>query len=307
MKTFDFRDVAFNKIKEIFKNNNKTILLTNDMGATGLTKLKKKYPSRVVNCGICEQHIMSMAGGLASEGYHVFIYGIISHLIFRGLEQLKIDICVDNYHVTIIGIGAGLSYGNDGPTHHAIEDIGVLKSIPNIKIFNPTDLFSIKNSFEISTKQKSPSLIRLDKENLQEQNIGVKRISKNINYYNKSNSKCLIISTGITLKITLDIQKSKKNVDLADIVCLKPFPYKDLKKIILQKKYKKIITIDENLEQSSLIDNVNKLLQTINKRIISTSINLGNNYILGSAKREWVWKKFNFDSEKIIKKHLKNI
>ena len=305
MKKFNFRDTAFQNIEKIFKKNKKTILLTNDMGAMGLDNLKKKYKKRVINCGICEQHIMSMAGGLASEGYHVFIYGIISHLIFRGLEQLKIDVCIDSYHVTIVGIGAGLSYGNDGPTHHAIEDIGILKNIPNIEIYNPSDLYSINKSFNLAKNSKKPSLIRLDKENLYIKNFGVKRYLSSINFYKSIRSKCLVITTGVTIKIGLEI-KNKYNVDLIDIFQIKPFPLLKLEKIIKKNKYKKIIVIDENFKNSTIMSDLNSILHKIKSKAEIIHKNLGENYILGSAKREWVWKKFNFDSEKIIKMHIDN-
>ena len=305
MKKFNFRDTAFQNIEKIFKKNKKTILLTNDMGAMGLDNLKKKYKKRVINCGICEQHIMSMAGGLASEGYHVFIYGIISHLIFRGLEQLKIDVCIDSYHVTIVGIGAGLSYGNDGPTHHAIEDIGILKNIPNIEIYNPSDLYSINKSFNLAKNSKKPSLIRLDKENLYIKNFGVKRYLSSINFYKSIRPKCLVITTGVTIKIGLEI-KNKYNVDLIDIFQIKPFPLLKLEKIIKKNKYKKIIVIDENFKNSTIMNDLNSILHKIKSKAEIIHKNLGENYILGSAKREWVWKKFNFDSEKIIKMHIDN-
>ena len=107
-ETFDFRDKIFSELYQVFKKDKNCILLTNDMGAIGLDILKRKFKKRVINCGISEQNIISLAGGLASEKRHVFIYGIISQLIFRGLEQIKIDLCLDALPVTIIGVGAGL-------------------------------------------------------------------------------------------------------------------------------------------------------------------------------------------------------
>ena len=306
MKKINFRDLAFQNIEKNFKENKKTVLLTNDMGAMGLDKLKKKYKKRVINCGICEQHIISMAGGLASEGYHVFVYGIISHLIFRGLEQLKIDVCIDSYHVTIVGIGAGLSYGNDGPTHHAIEDIGILKNIPNIEIYNPVDLHSINESFKHSKNSRKPSLIRLDKENLNEKNSKVKRTCKGVNFYPKEKSSYLVITTGVTLKIGLEIFNRYKT-DLIDVFQLKPFPSINILKIIEKNKYKKIIIIDENFKNSSIKNEINSILSKLKYKTQLHCMDLGEDYILGSAKREWVWKKFNFDSEKIFKMHIDNM
>ena len=133
----------------------KEFILTNDMGAKGLDDIKKKFPTRVINAGICEQNIASVAGGLAKTGNYVFIYGIISHIIFRSLEQIKIDICVPNLPVTIIGVGAGLSYGQDGPTHHGVEDIGISRVLPNLNLYNLQTLFQPIKCIFFFYKQKT--------------------------------------------------------------------------------------------------------------------------------------------------------
>lgn len=305
MNKFNFRDAVFEEVEKIFIKNKKTVLLTNDMGAMGLDKLKKKFNKRVINCGICEQHIMSMAGGLSAEGYHVFIYGIISHLIFRGFEQLKIDICVDILHVTILGIGAGLSYGNDGPTHHAIEDTNLLQSIPNTNIFNPTDIYSLRRSIKLSEKRQF-SLIRLDKENVFSKNEGVERLDPLLNFYKKEKSKTLLLTTGITTNTALEIQNKLmkiQNVDVLDVVWRHPLNMSILGKILIN--YKNIFIIDENMKSSSLESEIFKICYFFKKKPSIKSFNLGDKFLLGSATRKWAWKKFKLNSKDIIKILLK--
>ena len=81
-KKYDFRDSIFNSVLEIFQNDPNTIVLTNDMGAMGLDKMRDIDPKRVINVGITEQNMFSVASGLALSGKYVFVYGIISHVIF---------------------------------------------------------------------------------------------------------------------------------------------------------------------------------------------------------------------------------
>ena len=157
----------------------------------------------------------------------------------------------------------------------------------------------------MAKNSKKPSLIRLDKENLYIKNFGVKRYLSSINFYKSIRPKCLVITTGVTIKIGLEI-KNKYNVDLIDIFQIKPFPLLKLEKIIKKNKYKKIIVIDENFKNSTIMNDLNSILHKIKSKAEIIHKNLGENYILGSAKREWVWKKFNFDSEKIIKMHIDN-
>ncbi|NDA64613.1 MAG: hypothetical protein EBX50_21670, partial [Chitinophagia bacterium] len=96
---FDFRDATFNTVEAIFKNDSDTVILTNDMGALGLDKISKLAPGRVFNVGITEQNMVGVASGLALSGKKVFVYGILSHIIYRALEQIKLDVCVQNLPV----------------------------------------------------------------------------------------------------------------------------------------------------------------------------------------------------------------
>src|ERR1700756_494994 len=114
------------------------VVLSNAMGAMGLDAIRAEFPARAINVGIAEQNMMSLAGGLAATGKKVFCYGIIAHLM-RAWEQIKVDICMPNLPVTILGVGAGLSYGPDGPTHHGTEDVALMRVLANMTIYNPAD------------------------------------------------------------------------------------------------------------------------------------------------------------------------
>src|SRR5437870_4371883 len=113
----DFRDVCFNAIYNLITRDRNVLVLTNDMGALGLDKIRSRYAAQVINVAIAEQNMMSVAAGLALAGKKVFAYGIIPHITARCFEQIKLDICSMRVPVTIVGVGSGLSYGQDGLTH----------------------------------------------------------------------------------------------------------------------------------------------------------------------------------------------
>ena len=227
---FDFRDSAFRSILEIMKKNKKVFVLTNDMGAKGLDDIKKKFPDRVINAGISEQNIASVAGGLAKSGNYVFIYGIISHIIFRSLEQIKVDICVPDLPVTIVAVGSGLSYGQDGPTHHGLEDIGITSVLPNLNVYNPSDYISTNQAIYECFKRKKPSYVRLDKERLPSL-YNIKSKFSEFSFFG-GNYKNLLIGSGISLWICLKI---KENLDrkkiFYSILDIKKLTYYNEKKI----------------------------------------------------------------------------
>lgn len=300
----DFRDYAFKPIYEIMKKNKKVFVLTNDMGAKGLDDLKLKYPERVINAGISEQNIASVAGGLAKAGNHVFIYGIISHIIFRSLEQIKVDICVPNLPVTIIGVGAGLSYGQDGPTHHGLEDFGIASVLPNLNIYNPSDYSSTYQAVNQSFKEKKPSYIRLDKEKLP----SLYNIKMPFNEFSifKNDSKKLLVGTGISVWICLKIKENleKKNI-IYSVLDIKKLTYFNENKLLnLLKNKTQMIIIDENLESSSITNIFLKLKNKFKLKFKIISIYIDKEYLLGSSSRSFIWQKKKLSPEIITKKIL---
>lgn len=161
----DFRDAAFGVVHNLMHIDPNVVVLSNDMGAHGLDAIRAEFPARAINVGIAEQNMLSLAGGLAATGKRVFVYGIIAHLM-RAWEQIKIDICMPNLPVTILGVGAGLSYGPDGPTHHGTEDVALMRVLSNMTIYNPADWVCTEAVVKMAYEAKTPHYIRLDKEQL---------------------------------------------------------------------------------------------------------------------------------------------
>ena len=161
----DFRDAVFAVIHDLMRQDENVVVLTNDNGAWGLDKIREEFPQRVVNVGVAEQNMMSLAGGLASAGKRVFAYGQCAHLM-RAWEQIKVGICIPNLPVTILGVGAGLSMGRDGPTHHAVEDVALMRVLANMTIYNPADWVCAEACVKMAYEARTPHYVRLDKEQL---------------------------------------------------------------------------------------------------------------------------------------------
>ena len=105
----------------------------------------------------------TVAAGLASKGFIPITYTIATFNVYKTVEQIKIDICYPNLGVIIVGTGSGLSYADLGSTHHAIEDIGVLRSIPNLNIISPADPMELKFLIPQMLKLKKPIYLRIGK------------------------------------------------------------------------------------------------------------------------------------------------
>jgi len=147
---------------EAQKNPN-IILITGDLGFGVLEKFSSSLPKQFINAGINEQTMMGMAAGYASTGKRVFVYSIGNFSTLRCLEQIRNDVCLMNNPVVVVSVGAGYAYGSQGYSHHALEDIAILRSLPNIDVLVPADPLETKYLTEFLCNSKIPAFLRLGK------------------------------------------------------------------------------------------------------------------------------------------------
>lgn len=143
------------------KANPEIIFVTGDLGFGVIEDFQKTLPDQFINAGVSEQAMMGMAAGIASTGKRVFVYSIGNFPTMRCLEQIRNDVCLMNNPVVIVSVGAGYSYGSQGYTHHALEDIAVMRALPNMNVYVPSDSIEARNITEHLCKGKSPGYLRL--------------------------------------------------------------------------------------------------------------------------------------------------
>jgi transketolase len=113
------------------------VFLTGDLGFMALEPLRDSLGDRFINCGVAEQNMVSVAAGLAKEGFDVWVYSIAPFCYARAFEQIRNDVCFHDLPVRLLGNGGGYGYGVMGPTHHALEDYGVLLTLPSMQVYVP--------------------------------------------------------------------------------------------------------------------------------------------------------------------------
>ncbi|NTW32461.1 MAG: transketolase [Bacteroidetes bacterium] len=155
------RRIFAEKVKQIVTQDKNTIFLTGDIGFNALEEVKEIMQERFVNTGVAEQSMISVAAGMAHQGFQVFCYSIAPFVTYRCLEQIRNDVCFHNMPVYIVGNGGGYGYGIMGSSHHAIEDIAILSALPNIHCYVP----SFKEDVDVCLKniisEKKPAYLRL--------------------------------------------------------------------------------------------------------------------------------------------------
>jgi transketolase len=148
-------------IEKIAVENEKIIFLTGDLGFMALENVKSAIGDRFVNVGVSEQNMISMAASLAYEGLLPICYSIAPFAVFRPAEQIRVDVCLHNLNVKIVGNGGGYGYGIMGATHHAIEDIAILSPFQNMKCFIPSCNEDVASTIDGMFLYNGPSYLRL--------------------------------------------------------------------------------------------------------------------------------------------------
>ena len=231
------------------RKNKKLIVLSADLGrSSGLARFKSEFPNQYLSVGISEQNLIGVAAGMASEGYKVFVTSFAPFLSMRASEQIRMNLGYMKHDVNLVALGSGLSMGFLGNSHFGLEDIAVMRTIPNLNITCPADCAELGKVLEDYTNNsRGPSYIRLSGL------PGSKSLyQKNFNYkFGKSVTitkgyDLLILSYGSLLgeiKSSVDNLKKNFSIELINIPTIKPFDNNIIKRL---RAFNKIITIEEH-------------------------------------------------------------
>ncbi|MBI4687074.1 MAG: 1-deoxy-D-xylulose-5-phosphate synthase [Nitrospirae bacterium] len=155
------RAAFFNTLEELYHQNEETVVLTADLGFKLFDNIKSRCSERFYDVGIAEANMVGLAAGLALSGKNVYCYSIIPFLIMRAFEQIRIDVAYHNLNVKLVGVGGGFTYGFEGITHFGLEDLALMRSLPNMTIVIPADPFEASCIARLSQEVKGPLYIRL--------------------------------------------------------------------------------------------------------------------------------------------------
>lgn len=157
------RNAVVNRLFELAASDDRLILITADLGFGVLTDFAEKYPNQFLNVGVAEQNMTALATGMALEGHVVFTYSIANFPTLRCLEQVRNDVCYHDLPVKIVSIGGGFSYGPLGMSHHATEDLAILRALPNMVVTAPSDPWQAAYVVDALIEHPGPCYLRVDK------------------------------------------------------------------------------------------------------------------------------------------------
>lgn len=261
----DMRDAFIKELYVRARSEPNIIFLSNEYGAPSLDEFRTELPKQFINAGISEQNLISVAAGLALGGKKVYVYSIASFITLRCFEQLKIDLCSMNLPVTIIGVGPCYAYSVDGPTHHATEDIAIMRALANMCMYSPADSNMAAALVDVSLRSTAPIYCRFDKGKyplIYKQN---EDLSTGFTVVREGEDVC-IIATGIMVHRAVEIAEHLKKYSIRaqviDMYRLKPIDTRNILGVI--KRAKKIITIEEHTIHGGLGSIIAEILSDAN-------------------------------------------
>ncbi len=262
------RKTCLEQIYRLAQKDPRIIFIGSDLSSGTLSEFAKEMPERFFMEGVCEQHLIGMAAGMALEGKIVYVNTIASFITRRCFEQIMLDLGLHNLRVRLIGNGGGLVYAPLGPTHTPFEDIAIMKTVPNMTILAPADAQEMKKLMPQTVDYPGPIYIRLAKGN--DPIVTPKKSSFKIGkaVVIKRGSDALIITTGIALNIALEAAKilKRKRISTAilHVVTIKP-----LDKAMIEKWIKKtpvILTLEEHAITGGLGSSIAEIISEGNFR-----------------------------------------
>jgi transketolase len=157
------RDHFIARLTEMAERDPRIVLITGDLGFGVLTDFAKRFPKQFINVGVAEQNMTGLATGLALEGRVVFTYSIANFVFMRCLEQIRNDAAYHDANVNVVSIGAGFSYGALGVSHHATEDLAIMRCLPGLTVASPGDDWEAAEATEALANKPGTCYLRLDK------------------------------------------------------------------------------------------------------------------------------------------------
>ena len=288
---------------ELGKENKDVIVLTADLaGATKTSLFEKEFPDRFINVGIAEQNLIGISAGLATTGKIPFASTFAMFAAGRAYDQIRNSVAYPKLNVKICGTHAGVTVGEDGATHQMLEDLSLMRSIPNMTVLCPSDDTQTKWAIKEMAKFDGPVYIRLARVAtpiIYDENQKFE-IGKMVQIGDGTDAT--IFATGVevaeTLKAKEELEKENINIRVVDVHTIKPIDREMIVKCA--KETKKIITIEDH----SIIGGLGTAIcEVLSEEYPTKVIRMGMNDKFGkSGKAEQLLKYFKLDSQAIIEK-----
>ncbi len=297
------RDVFLNEIYKYAKENYDVLIVSADFSAPALDQFRLALPNQYVFTGISEQNMMLVAAGLALEGKKPFCYAIAPFITLRCFEQTRNYAAGMDLPITLVGVGAGISYEDSGYTHHAVEDVSLFRTLPHMKIIQPCDNIDTVTAAKIAMKSMHPMYVRLDRYGVDSfykhetdlSDIGV--------YWVIPKKPVSIMAAGRMVKTAINVaDKLAENGIQVGVVNASILPIDEKSFINEMKGVSTLITLEEHNLQGGFGSHVLELVSDndLSIKVKRLGMDLSNGFVEFFGGRDFIHKKYGIDVENVI-------
>ncbi|MDB2075319.1 transketolase family protein [Clostridium paraputrificum] len=296
------REAYGKALSQLTKENKNIIVLDADLSkSTKTCDVKASSPESFYNMGIAEANMVGVAAGLASTGKIVFASSFAMFLAGRAFEQIRNSVAYTNLNVKLCATHSGISVGEDGASHQAIEDLALMRSIPNMKVFSPCDAKETEEIIKYVANCDGPCYVRLGRLAVDSVNSSNYKFEFGKGVTLREGNDCTIITTGSMVQVSLEAQQKLKaegiNVRVINLHTIKPIDTEIILKAA--KETGKIVTVEEHNVVGGLGSAVSEVICENHPSLVKK---IGINDIFGqSGKPEELFKEYGLTSDKIVK------
>ena len=239
------RSCIMNSLFERMQSDENIFFLTADMGINLVERFQEAFPSRFLNVGIAEQNLIGISAGLCNLGYRPFAYTISNFLTHRCYEQIRNDVGLHNYPITLLGTSAGFDNAPLGPTHHIIDDWGALRTIPGIDIYCPASVSYADKLVDKILANDRPAYVRISKGAFEQP-----ASSQDTVYLEAKKKGILLVSYGSSVQNCLKVHNAHDNVSV--LVCnrLRPLEGNILSSVL--RMHHRVFVVEDHFPSSGL-------------------------------------------------------
>lgn len=297
------RDTFFDYLFEKARADRNIVILSADFSAPSLDKYRLNIPQQYQFMGISEQNMMLVAAGLALEGKKVFCYAIAPFIVLRCLEQTKLYASGMDLPITLVGVGAGIAYEDSGYTHHALEDIAVIRSLPHMRVFQPCDNEDTEKIAAYALKYRHPMYVRLDRYGIDKLYDGEHDVQNGLSVV-QPGQKVTLLATGSMMKIALDAATDLSDhgieVGVLNAETI-PFDVEKFRNAVVNTHH--LITMEEHTLSGGLGSYVMETVMDLGLEVKVKRIgfDLSEGYIEEFGGRKAMYSKYGMDKDAIVK------
>ena len=303
------RNAFADEVTSLAKQDSRVVLLSGDIGNKLFDAVKQLDSARFYNCGIAEGNMMGVAAGMALSGLRPIVYTITPFTTTRCFEQIRVDVCYHKAPVIIVGTGSGFSYAELGPTHHSLEDLAILRSLPGMRVVAPCDANELRSVLREALNDNAPTYIRIGKKGETKiyQEPPQLKIGKSLVV--AAGSDIALICSGVLMGEVIKAAEILKGNDIsAEIVSMHSVKPLDCDYLLdAQFRFKMIVSIEEHGLIGGLGGAISEWRSQGNHAVKHVMFGAPDEFMYEVGTQEYARHKYGLTSELIAKRIIENL